>query len=108
MKGSNVGELEELILLATANLHPNAYGNAILDFLKDNAERTLALSTIHVTLQRLDKKGYVTSKFGESTPERGGRRKRYFEVTAAGYQAMTSVQEVRQRIWKMIPKRVLQ
>ena len=107
MKGTHLGELEELVLLAVASLHGEAYGNAILDFLDRYADRGIALSTLHVALQRLEKKRFVTSKFGESTPRRGGRRKRYFEVTAAGYAAVRASREVRDRMWKLIPKPAL-
>ncbi|HAA16918.1 MAG TPA: PadR family transcriptional regulator [Cytophagales bacterium] len=107
MKGSHLGEFEELVLLAVASLYGKAYGNAIQEVLTDQAQRPVKLSTIHVALQRLEEKGYLASSFGETTPQRGGRRKKYFEVTTLGFQTLQQAKEVRAQLWNMVPKQAL-
>src|SRR6478735_3542093 len=82
MKGSNLGELEELILLAVGILHPDAYGVAVMDELEKRAERSLNISAVHAVLTRLEEKGLLKSKMSDPTDERGGRRKRIFLLTA--------------------------
>lgn len=103
MKGAHLGEFEELVLLAVASLYGNAYGNAIQEALSEQANRSVKLSTIHVALQRLEEKGFLVSKFGEATPQRGGRRKKYFEVTAVGFSTLRAAQDVRVQMWRLIP-----
>jgi DNA-binding PadR family transcriptional regulator len=60
-------------------------------------------STVHTTLKRLEEKGFAHSKMGGATAERGGRRKRLYTLTTAGYQAMRDIQEVRNHYWSLIP-----
>jgi DNA-binding PadR family transcriptional regulator len=83
-----LGELEQVVLLAVLRVGEAAYGVPVLDEIERQTGRALALATVHTTLTRLEAKGLVASELGEPTPQRGGRRKRYFTVTAAGEQAL--------------------
>ncbi|NOS57281.1 MAG: PadR family transcriptional regulator [Cyclobacteriaceae bacterium] len=108
MKGTYIGELEELVLLTVGILHPDAYGVAVMDELKNQAGRSLNISAVHSVLTRLEEKGYLKSKMSEPTEERGGRRKRIFLLTAAGKRALEEAQELRVQMYSQIPKVALQ
>ncbi len=103
MRGTNLGEFEELVLLAVAALEKEAYGVSIGQLIEDEARRNVTISTIHNALYRLEKKGYLTSRFGGATDERGGRRKRYFQLTEEGKIALQESRELRERMWQLIP-----
>lgn len=79
-----LGELEQVVLLATLRLGDEGYGVTIQDEIRRATARDLTLGTIHKTLVRLEAKGLVASRIGEAAPHRGGRRKRHYRVTAAG------------------------
>lgn len=104
MKGTNLGELEELVLLVVGVLFDDAYGVAIQAELEQRCERKATLSTIHVALHRLEEKGFLESRFDGATSERGGRRKLLFRVTKAGQKALANAREMRNELWKAIPK----
>lgn len=104
MKGNNLGELEEIVLLLVGVLYDEAYGVAIQDEMKRNCGRKATLSTIHVALHRLEEKGYLESRFDGATNERGGRRKLLFRVTKSGQKALTTSRELRNQLWRAIPK----
>jgi len=106
MKRTFLGEFEELVLLTIAVLEQQAYGVAVTQELERQADRVVDFSTVHTTLKRLQEKGFLTSKMGGATPERGGRRKRLYTITAAGYQALREVQQVRSRLWGLIPNKL--
>ncbi len=99
MKGDHLGELEELVLLTVGSLHPKAYAPAIKKELVEKMNRKVVLSSVHTVLNRLEQKDFVKSEFGESTPERGGKRKRYFEITQAGFQALQELKSKRDALW---------
>jgi PadR family transcriptional regulator, regulatory protein PadR len=81
----NLGEFEQLVLLAILRLqHAGAYGVSIRSEIATHTERHPTPGAIYTTLDRLENKGLVKSKVGESTPQRGGRSKRYYHVTAEG------------------------
>lgn len=103
MKGTNLGEFEELVLLAVAVLNGEAYGISIAQLIESEAARTVTLSTIHNALYRLENKGFVKSILGGATEERGGRRKRLFTISAAGRQALKESKELRNKMWSLIP-----
>ena len=84
----NLGELEQLVLLALIRLGDEAYGIPVQQELARVAKRRATFATVYATLQRLEAKGFVRSRVGEPTAERGGRRKKYFEPTAAGTRAL--------------------
>ncbi len=104
MKGTNLGELEELVLLITALLYDEAYGLAIQDAVKERCGRSIAISTVHAVLARLEKKGYLQSRYAGQTAERGGRRKHLFTVTVAGQKALAHARNMRNDLWDAIPK----
>ena len=108
MKGTYLGELEELILLTVGILHPEAYGVAVMDEIERQADRSLNISAVHAVLSRLEEKGLISSKMSDPTNERGGRRKRIFQLTAAGKRALEKANEVRIQMYKQIPKIALQ
>lgn len=99
-----LGELEELILLIVALLNKEAYGVSITDELKKQAGREISISAAHAALHRLEEKGFVKSKMGGASSERGGRRKRLFTITAYGRQALEELRDTRNSIWNLIAK----
>jgi len=104
MKKTYLGEFEELILTMVAILGEEAYGNAIVEAIKEQLDRTVNLSAVHITLYRLQDKGFLTSEMRGATATRGGRRKRYFQITNAGKSQLLALQEQRQKLWKLLPK----
>jgi PadR family transcriptional regulator PadR len=99
-----LGELEELILLMVALLNKEAYGVTVAEELKAQANRELSISAIHAVLHRLEEKGFVKSKMGGASAERGGRRKRLFSITAHGRNALEELRDTRDLIWTLISK----
>ena len=99
-KGTRLGDLEELVLLAVRRLGAGAHGGGIRDELKVRAQRSVSVSTVYVTLMRLEEKGYVHSWMGEPTGARGGKAKRHFEVKPEGVDALEAVRAVRERMWE--------
>jgi PadR family transcriptional regulator, regulatory protein PadR len=108
MKGTNIGELEELVLLHVGILYPNAYGVAVMDEIERQASRKINISAVHSVLTRLEEKGLLKSKMSDPTDERGGRRKRIFLLTAAGKKALEEANELRTQLFNQIPKVALQ
>lgn len=108
MKGGYLGELEELVLLTVGVLYPEAYGVAVMDEIEKQAGRSLNISAVHSVLTRLEEKGYLKSKMGDPSQERGGRRKRIFLLTAAGKRALEEANEMRTQLFNQIPKIALQ
>jgi PadR family transcriptional regulator PadR len=104
MKGTQLGEFEELVLLTIALLYDDAYSVAVVEELGQRLERPMSLGAIHRTMQRLEEKGLVASQFGEATTERGGRRKRLYTVTATGQKALEEARRIRNELWAGIPK----
>ncbi|MEM6525172.1 MAG: PadR family transcriptional regulator [Bacteroidota bacterium] len=104
MRKTYLGEFEELMLTMVGILKEEAYGNSIVYEVEAQLGRKLNLSAVHVTLYRLEDKGLVRSYMGGVTNERGGRRKRYFELTSGGLAVLQSLQEQRLKLWKMIPE----
>ncbi len=99
-----LGEFEELVLTMVAALQEDAYGAAITDEIETRLKRDVNLSAVHVTLYRLEDKGYLKSKLGGETKERGGRRKRIYSVTNAGFATLKAMKDARLDLWKMIPQ----
>lgn len=99
-----LGEFEELVLTMVGILQDEAYGNAIVNEIKQRVDREVKLSAVHVTLYRLEDKGFVKSSMGGSTNERGGRRKRIFYITNAGMAMLRSMKEARMDLWKLVPQ----
>ena len=81
------GELELLVLLAVLRRKEDAYGVTILEELERETSRTLTLGTVYKTLGRMEEKGYLASRVAPPTRERGGRRKKLYDLTPAGLEA---------------------
>ena len=103
MKGTNLGEFEELVLLTIAALGSEAYSVAICDELERYSGRAAKLGVVHAVLNRLEEKSLVKSRLGDASASRGGKRKRFYEVSHAGKVALTRAREVRENIWRNIP-----
>ena len=99
-----LGELEELVLLMVALLNDEAYGVTITKELEKQASREISISAAHSVLHRLEEKGFVKSKMGGASTERGGRRKRLFSITAHGRNALEELRDTRDLIWSLIAK----
>jgi PadR family transcriptional regulator, regulatory protein PadR len=99
-----LGEFEELVLTLVGVLDKEAYGNAIVKEIEEQIGRQVNLGGVHVTLYRLEDKGYIKSRVGGATSERGGRRKRFFTITAAGLAILKSMKDDRQHLWRLIPQ----
>lgn len=104
MKAPSLGEFEELVLLMVAALHDEAYGVAILESLETKLSKKVNVSAIHVALKRMEEKGFVKSRFGGITADRGGRRKKFYVITAFGKQALDEQYAVRTDLYKQIPE----
>ncbi|GAB5525272.1 MAG: hypothetical protein Roseis2KO_31440 [Roseivirga sp.] len=99
MRRSDLGEFEEIVLLTVAVLNPAAYSVVIAEELEQQTGKTVTTGAVHAALQRLEKKGFLTSEMGEATAARGGRRKRLFRVTVAGSKILHEVKSVRDNLW---------
>lgn len=99
-----LGEFEELVLTMVAILKEDAYGNAIVNEIRERVGRECNLSAVHVTLYRLEDKGLIKSEMGGATNARGGRRKRIFTVTNAGLSMLREMKASRMELWKLIPQ----
>lgn len=94
---------EELILLAILKLKDNAYCVPILDHIVEISEEKWTLGGIYVPLNRLEKNGLVISKLGDPIPERGGKSKRYYNLTSAGLKALEKMKRVEKAMWEGLP-----
>jgi DNA-binding PadR family transcriptional regulator len=92
--------MEHLVLLAILRLGREAYGIPILDEVCARVGREVSRATVYVALKRLEEKGLVSSKLGESTPERGGRAKRYFKLKPTGLKALRESREMFLSLWR--------
>jgi PadR family transcriptional regulator PadR len=84
----HLGELEQMVLMAVLQLKQDAYGTSVLNELRDRAGRRISPGALFGTMDRLEAKGFVTSRVGDPTPGRGGKRKRYLTVTRQGVTAL--------------------
>ncbi len=102
MKGTSIGEFEEMCLLCVGILSPEAYGVSVQAEIKTRSGRSMTISSIHSTLIRLEKKGLLKSAMGGATESRGGRAKRFFHLTLEGKKAILTVRDLRENMWKDI------
>lgn len=108
MKGTYLGEFEEVVLLAVGILQDEAYGVGIRLEIEAQTNRNINIGAVHTALHRLEEKGFLKSKFGEATEVRGGKRKRIFTLTAYGVKALREAQALRTQMWSQLPKIILQ
>ena len=104
MPEPSLGDFEELVLLVVAAQHDSAYGVSIMEGLQEKLDKKLNISAIHVALKRLEEKGFVKSRFGGITAERGGRRKKFYIITALGKRMLDYRYSLRHSLYQQIPK----
>ncbi|MEQ8473856.1 MAG: helix-turn-helix transcriptional regulator [Marinoscillum sp.] len=103
MKGTYLGEFQEIVLLTIIVLAENAYGVSIQDEIELRTKRSVSRGALHTALMRLEEKGFIQSEYGGATAERGGRRKRFYAVTNLGRSALNEAKSVRDELWSLIP-----
>jgi PadR family transcriptional regulator PadR len=96
--GESLGEFEQLVMFAVLRRDAHAYGTSIREELKTRADRDVSPGAIFTTLERLESRGLVTSRYGEPTAERGGRRKRFYQLTSEGRRALAHSLRTLQRM----------
>lgn len=94
-----LGELEQMVMLAVARLGDEAYAVAVRDEIHARAKVDLSRGAIYVTLDRLEQKGYLASRFSDPVPERGGKSKRCFRLKPAGVRALQDSQRALDSLW---------
>jgi len=104
MKGTNLGEFEELVLLTVGILYDDAYSVAIRHELNKQTDRKISISSVHAAVYRLEEKGLLNSRLGNVVSERGGKRKRIFTISHAGKIALENANELRNRMRNQIPQ----
>lgn len=102
MKGEYLGELEELVLLTIASMNGDAYGVTIMNEIHGQSGREVNIGALHSVLKRLEGKGYLTSNMGGATTERGGRRKRYFNVTGEGRKVTEEIISLKLQLYQRV------
>ncbi|MEM7512231.1 MAG: helix-turn-helix transcriptional regulator [Bacteroidota bacterium] len=102
MKLTRIGEFQELILLVVIILQNDAYGASIKGELEDRLKTNISVGSIQSSLQRLEEKEYLTSKVGEATPIRGGRRKKLYKITPTGRQVLVQMKSIRENLYGSI------
>lgn len=104
MRKYQLGEFEEVVMLTVGVLYKEAYGVSIKQEIEKRTARSVSVGALQTALKRLETKGYLTSFEGEATPERAGRPKKYFQITALGKRAVEQARTTREALWKDIPK----
>lgn len=104
MKGTSLGEFEELVLLSIAINSDDAYSLSILEELKTQTGRNVLISSVHKVLVRLEKKNFLKSYLGEPSAERGGRAKKLYELTTEGKEVLQYTRELRNKMWSAAPQ----
>ena len=83
-----LGEFEQIVMLALLRLGSDAYGATVCAEIETRGGRGVSVSAVHTTLERLEQKGLVKSRIGDPTPQRGGKRKRHYEMAPLGLKAL--------------------
>jgi PadR family transcriptional regulator PadR len=96
-----LGEFEEIVLLTIATLGDEAYGVMIQKDIEERCNRKISIGALHSTITRLEEKGFLKSWVGGATKERGGRSKRYYEITQAGKKAVADTKSLRDELWDL-------
>ena len=103
MGREGLGEFEHLVLLAVARLGAEAYGVPIVDELERQTGRRVSRASVYVALKRLENKGLIASVLGEPTPERGGRAKRYFQISPLAERRLQEAHDALVKMWAGLP-----
>ena len=104
MKETNIGEFQEIVLLAILILDDQAYGLKIQKEISSRLKREISRGALHTALTRLEEKGLLESEYGGAKAERGGRRKRFYRLTKGGRASLQQAKEVREEMWSLVPK----
>ena len=96
-----LGEFEELVLLTIVSLGEEAYGVTIQQDIEARCKRSISIGALHSTITRLEEKGLLKSWLGGATQERGGRSKRFYEITPAGKKAVVESKSLRDELWSL-------
>jgi DNA-binding PadR family transcriptional regulator len=99
-----LGDFEQLVLLALLRLGPEAYGASVHAEIEERTDRSVSISAVHTTLDRLEQKGLVCSRIGDPTPQRGGKRKRHYELRPPGVRALRQSCQTLARMTRGIEK----
>ena len=99
-----LGSFELMVLLTVMHLGEDAYGVPISEEIEAETGHEVAVASVYAALQRLEDKGLVSSRFGDPTPERGGRAKKFFKVTGKGLREARSTHRALTRLWRNIPQ----
>ena len=91
--------VEEMILLAVHHLDDNAYGITIREYIETLTDKRFSVGAIYVPLERLAKRGYLTTTMGNPTPERGGRSKKFYKITVKGVTALQETKKLHDAMW---------
>src|SRR5215216_5588529 len=100
MPHQSLGEFEQLVLLAIAQLRGESYGVPIAEEIERRTGRSVARAAVYVTLRRLEEKGFVSSWIGDPTPERGGKGRRYVKIESNGRRALRESRQLADRMWR--------
>ena len=98
-KPESLGEFEQCLLVAVVHLGQEAYGVTIRQEIERRTDREVAIGALYTSLDRLERKGYLRSAMSDPTPERGGRSKRYFALTARGGAVLRQSRDRMARMW---------
>jgi len=98
-KGDFLGEFEQVVLLAVLRQGNEGYGMSIRQEIEDSVGRDVTIGAVYATLDRLERKGFVRSRDGQPTPERGGRARKHFALTPDGAQALRASRAMMDRLW---------
>ena len=101
-----LGEVEQFVLVALLRLDGPQYGVPVLEEIAARTGHKPSRAAIYIALQRLEAKGFVSSRLGESTPERGGRARRYYELTAAGLAVLRETRQAQLNMWANVDHRL--
>jgi PadR family transcriptional regulator PadR len=99
-----LGGFELLVLLALIRLGDEAYGVPISEAIEESSGKEVAMGSVYITLERLEQKGFVSSRLGEPTAERGGRAKTYFRITAKGLREVRQARRTLMNLWQGVPQ----
>ena len=102
MSKHHLGEFEEIVMLTVAILHDEAYGIAIIEEMESRLGRKVSIGALQTVLRRLENKGYLSSRFGEATKVRGGKRKRIYNITQEGQAVLREMKDIRAALWDSI------
>ncbi len=101
---TKLGDFEEVILLLVGILGKEAYAFKIAEEFESQTDRSVSIGAVHSTLTRLGDKGFLESKMGDASAERGGRRKRIYEITASGQRALKNSRDFKVSLWNQFPE----